>query len=125
MEFGSPSGLVGEYHFTPLGPLGNPSLIVATAFDLGTLTPETAYTATSGRLVISKDDVSGLWTINIENAHLMNLEHNRIAPLCRSFVRPRKLNVSHLKILSAGRADLFFLLFYSLLSIPFRNMKKQ
>ena len=57
------------------GPLGNPNLIVATAFDLGTLTPETAYTATSGRLVISKDDVSGLWTIDIENAHLMNLEH--------------------------------------------------
>lgn len=75
LEFGSPSGLVGEYHFTPLGPLGNPNLIVATAFDLGTLTPETAYTATSGRLVISKDDVSGLWTIDIENAHLMNLEH--------------------------------------------------
>ncbi len=74
LDFGSPSGLVGEYHFTPLGPIGNPSLIVATAFDLLSLTPETAYTATSGRLVISRDDVSGLWTIDIENAHLLNLE---------------------------------------------------
>lgn len=74
LDFGSPSELAGEYQFTILGFLNNPSLIVTTAFDLSTLTPETAYVATSGSLVISKDDVSGLWTIDLKDIHLLNLE---------------------------------------------------
>ncbi len=79
LNFTGEDNLIGTFEFqdflTPyLAFLNNPHIIVTTAFDMMTLTPETAYVVTSGTLTINRLN-DGEWDITLTNAKLTNLEH--------------------------------------------------